>query len=145
MTVSASVPIDASVEIIYPASDEELIGETGFHVTLMVNVITSLRVFFYHRDDVYVGGSMFMYYEEGDPTKVITPDIFVVFGVDGYQRRERTSWFTWREGKAADVVFEFTSKETWKRIRTPRKRFTRAWVSRNISCLTRFRSTCLAS
>jgi len=52
---------------------------------------------------------MFLYYEEGAPTEVVSPDLFVAFDVDPHQRR---SWFTWKEGKAPEVVFEFTSRGT---------------------------------
>ena len=50
----------------YAASDGKPIAETGFHVTLMVYLIAMLRAFFHHRADVYVGGNMFVYYEEGN-------------------------------------------------------------------------------
>ena len=33
------------------------------------------------RPDVYVSGNNFVYYEEGDPKKRVSPDCYVVFGV----------------------------------------------------------------
>jgi hypothetical protein len=69
-----------------------------------------LRSFFSHRNDVYVGANMFVYYSEGDSTKKVAPDLFVAFGVPNHERR---IWKTWEEGKAPDVIFEFTSKGTW--------------------------------
>ena len=84
-------------------------AETGFHVTLIVYVLAMLRAFFKDSQDVYAGGNMFVYFEEGDPTRKVSPDVFVAFGVP---RHERKSWFTWKEGKGLDVVFEFTSKST---------------------------------
>jgi Uma2 family endonuclease len=39
----------------------------------------------------------------------VAPDTFVALGVSP---RERRSWFLWQEGKAPDVVFEFTSRST---------------------------------
>lgn len=104
----------AADEVYYPASDGQPMGETGFHVKLMTYLITMLRAYFRHREDVYVTGNVFVYYEKGNPHKFVAPDVFVVFGVEGFQLRERRSWFVWQEGKAPDVVFEFTSENTWQ-------------------------------
>ncbi len=93
----------------YPAADGEPMAETGFHVTLIAYLIGMLRAFFRNQTDVYAGGNMFMYYEEGDNTKRVAPDVFVAFGVIPNERR---SWFVWEEGKAPDVVFEITSRGT---------------------------------
>ena len=96
-------------EIEYPASDGEPMAETGFHVTLIAFVLSMLRAFFRQQADVYVGSNMFVYYEEGDNNRKFAPDVFAAFGVPGHERR---SWFTWKEGKGPDVIFEFTSKGT---------------------------------
>src|SRR3989304_2672038 len=95
----------------YPASDGKPMGETGIHVRAMTDLYTMLRAFFRHRPDVYVGANMFLYYEEGNPKKVVAPDVFVVFGAAN-AHVERRSWFVWKEGKAPDVIFELTSKST---------------------------------
>ncbi len=96
-------------EMLYPESDGKPMAETGFHVTLIAYLISMLRAFFQGRKDLYVGGNMFLYYEEGDPHKSLSPDVFIVFDVQAHERR---SWFTWKEGKGPDVVFEFTSRST---------------------------------
>jgi Uma2 family endonuclease len=105
-------------EVEYPASDGELMAETGFHVTLIAYILSMLRAFFRERQDVYVGSDMFIYYEEGDPQRRVAPDTFVIFGVPNHERR---SWFTWKEGKGPDVVFEFTSKGTQEEDRWRKK------------------------
>lgn len=96
--------------VAYLESDGTPIAETGFHVTLIAYFLTMLRTFFLSRNDVYVGGNMFMYYREDIPAKKVAPDLFVVFGVPNHERR---IWKIWEEGKGPDVVFEFTSKSTW--------------------------------
>ncbi len=93
----------------YPESDGQPMGETGFHVTLITYLLSMLREYFREREDVYVGANMFVYYQEGDPTKSVAPDVFVVFGVS---KEERRIWKVWEEGKAPDVVFELTSRST---------------------------------
>ncbi|MBI3763590.1 MAG: Uma2 family endonuclease, partial [Chloroflexi bacterium] len=97
--------------IYYPESDGQPMAETGIHVLRIAYCIGMLRAFFRHRHDVYVSGNMFMYYEEGNPKNVVAPDVYVVFGAAN-AHIERRSWFVWKEGKAPDVIFEFTSKET---------------------------------
>ncbi len=98
------------ITIEYIASDGEPMAETGIHVTLIAYFLTMLRTFFRHRDDVYVGGNMFMYYQEDEPTKKVAPDLFIVFGVPNHERR---IWKVWEEGKSPNVIFEFTSRGTW--------------------------------
>ncbi|MEP7199598.1 MAG: Uma2 family endonuclease [Chloroflexota bacterium] len=95
--------------VVYPATDGQPMGETGFHVGLVVNTFCALRWLFHRRPNVYISGDMFMYYVAGDPTQRVTPDTFVVFDVPSH---ERYSWFVWEEGKAPDVIFEFTSRKT---------------------------------
>jgi Uma2 family endonuclease len=59
---------------------------------------------------VYVSGTNFLYYEEGNPRARICPDVYVVFGVPSHLR---DCYMSWREGgKLPDVVLEFTSKKT---------------------------------
>jgi Uma2 family endonuclease len=94
----------------YPESDGLPMAETGVHVTLIAYFLAMLRTFFQARPDVYVGANMFIYYREGDPTKRVVPDLFVVFNTTNVERR---IWKVWEEGQAPAVVFEFTSKSTW--------------------------------
>ncbi len=100
----------AWVELSYPESDGQPMAETGIHVDQMMDLVKTLREFFRDRADVYVGANMFLYYREGDPRKVVAPDVFVCFGVS---KEERRTWKVWSEGKAPDVIFELTSQATW--------------------------------
>jgi Uma2 family endonuclease len=85
-------------------------AETGIHVMQIINLVVALNRFFHNRNDVAVIANMFLYYDPTTNKKVVSPDVFVVLGVDGtYLRR---TWKTWEEGKRPDVVFEITSKST---------------------------------
>jgi Uma2 family endonuclease len=84
-------------------------AETGIHVQRIIYLITALNGRYQENPQVYVIGNIFIYYEEGDPSKSVSPDTFVVFGVP---KRERRTYKTWEEGKVPDVVFEVTSKKT---------------------------------
>ena len=114
-------------EIDYPESDGEPMAETDSHLTLIAYLLAMLRSFFESRE-VYVGGNMLMYYEEGDPTQCVAPDLFVVFNTTPERRR---SWFIWKENKAPDVIFEFTSKSTRLQDRGAKKDCMPCSASRN--------------
>ena len=101
---------DLSIE--YPDSDGEPMAENGYQLTAMLDAISTLREWFNHREDVYAGGDMLIYYHMNDNETRVAPDVFVVFGT---AKHERNSWIVWREGKAPDIVMELASGSTWRR------------------------------
>ncbi|MBC7798900.1 MAG: Uma2 family endonuclease [Pyrinomonadaceae bacterium] len=96
-------------EIHYPESDGKPMAETDKHLTQIIYLIESLRNYFRKRDDVYVFGDMMFYYEEGNPRKVIAPDVAVVIGTTKEPRRTFKLW----EEKTPQVVFEISSRSTF--------------------------------
>ncbi|MCI0395863.1 MAG: Uma2 family endonuclease [Chloroflexi bacterium] len=85
-------------------------AETEFHLNQMVDALLHPLKEKYHDDPgVTVSGNMFLYFEEGNPAKVVAPDVFIVFGVS---KKTRRVYKVWEEGKAPDVVFEITSRST---------------------------------
>jgi Uma2 family endonuclease len=98
-------------DLFYPESDGEPMAETDFQREPLTYAVSSLRLYFQERADVYVSGNLFIYYEEGNPAAVVAPDVFVVLGVSNHDRR---IYKVWVEGKVPDVVIEITSKETYK-------------------------------
>jgi Uma2 family endonuclease len=89
-------------------------GETDEHRDAMVRHIQILQE--YYRDQrVYVSGDLLGYYEEGDPSKYVVPDAFVVKGVAPNRRR---TYKIWLEGKEPDVVIETTSRKTRRKDTT---------------------------
>jgi Uma2 family endonuclease len=96
--------------VIYPESDGKPMAETTPHRQQMSYCIESLDFRYRDRADVYVAGNDFLYWEEGSPRARISPDCYVVFGVE---KRVRNSYKAWEEGgRLPSVVFEFTSKKT---------------------------------
>ncbi len=96
----------------YPESDGKPMGETGVHVEVMLAVLAMLRRHYYGNDRVAVLANMFLYYEEGDPKKVVCPDVFVTLNVP--RNPIRRTFKVWEEGKAPELVIEITSKKTRK-------------------------------
>ncbi|MEW6366772.1 MAG: Uma2 family endonuclease [Acidobacteriota bacterium] len=99
----------SSTAIHYPESDGRPMVETDAHYREMTRLKFALEVFFEKNPAVYVGANLMMYYLEGDPTKCVSPDVFVAFGI---AKGERRTFKIWEEGKGPDVVFELTSDST---------------------------------
>jgi Uma2 family endonuclease len=96
--------------VIYPESDGKPMAEDELHRTEMTNSIGSLQVWYRDRNDVRVAGNDFVYWEEGNPKARISPDCYVVFGVE---KKVRRNFKAWEEGgRLPSVIFEFTSKKT---------------------------------
>lgn len=95
----------------YPDSDGKPMAEHDPQYRCITDTRFALEQFFRACKEVYVGADLLMYYEEGDPTKSVAPDVLVALGVPKGIRR---NYLIWEEGKAPDVVFEFASPGTWQ-------------------------------
>ena len=102
----------------YPESDGKPMAETDTHISQLIYLREALSDYFRDDPNVYVAGNLFVYYQEGDPTQVVAPDVFVVKGVP---KRVRRLYQVWKEEKAPDVVFELTSQSTWREDLGPKK------------------------
>ena len=97
----------------YPYSDGRPMAESEHQLVPMLYLLTALRAHFRERADVYVGGDMFVYYEEGNPAAVVAPDVFVVVGAPKRAEDPRQSYKLWEEPKGPDFVLEVVSRSTW--------------------------------
>jgi len=104
--------------IYYPESDGEPMAETDTHRKQMMYLLDALEDHFRDDPNVYVAGNLFVYYQEGDPGRVVAPDVFVVKGVP---KRDRRIYQVWKEDKGPDVVFELTSRGTRQEDLGPKK------------------------
>jgi Uma2 family endonuclease len=102
---------DQLITIDYPESDGEPMAETDVHYRLMTDLRFELEQFFRDDADVYVSGNILLYYVEGNPKKRVAPDVLVARGVRKGDRRE---YKLLEEGHAPDVVFEVSSRQTWR-------------------------------
>jgi len=97
-------------EIVYPESDGEPMAETEFHLDETIYLIEALREWFRATPDAYVCGDMFLYFKQGDPRSVVSPDVFLVKGVS---KRKRRVYKFWEEGgRGPCLVVEVTSDST---------------------------------
>lgn len=97
-------------EIEYPSSDGEPMAESDITRDYMTYGVEALKLHFHKRWDVYVSANSFVYYEEGNKSAVVAPDIYVVFGV---KKHQRDNYKIWKEaGIAPQFVLEITSETT---------------------------------
>jgi Uma2 family endonuclease len=99
---------DRAIE--YPTSDGRPMAETDIHRQDMVDLIDMLRDHYEGDPDVYVSGNLLVFYEEGNPRRHVSPDVFVVRGVP--KEPPRDHYLIWEEAKGLDLVIEITSKTT---------------------------------
>jgi Uma2 family endonuclease len=96
-------------EIEYPESDGQPMGETTLHRKVMMDLIAALERRFREMADVWVGGNLFLYFEEGNPKAAVAPDVLVVRGVAKW---DRPIYKLWEEGRPPSLVIEVTSNKT---------------------------------
>ena len=94
---------------LYPESDGKPMAETDLHIDEIYRMRQIFRAYFADRPDVYVSGNLMMYYEEGSPSKSVSPDLLISFRIG---KKARRTYKVWEEGKPPDFVIEFSSKST---------------------------------
>jgi Uma2 family endonuclease len=99
-----------SDRVYYPDCDGQPMSESDATRDYLLYCVEVLRLYFKGRPNVYVSGNLFIYYEEGNPSATLSPDVFVIFGVSN---RKRRSYKAWQEGgKLPNFVIEITSRST---------------------------------
>src|SRR5207247_2057972 len=81
------------------------------HRDLMVQGIETIKLARGNEADFYVSGNLLVFYEPGNRRKHVAPDFFAVRDVPNH---DRDHYLIWEEGKAPEVVIEYTSKTTRK-------------------------------
>lgn len=86
-------------------------AETDWHFVLMAAMRQTLDYRFADDPTIYVSGNLLMYYVRDNKRKHVSPDVFVVKGVE---KKQRPYYLTWEEGKNPNAIIEITSKSTRK-------------------------------
>ena len=95
--------------ISYPESDGKPVGETDVHRQEILDLIAALSEHYRLDSLVYVSGNLMFYYKRGNPSAVVSPDVFVIKGVP---KKERRTYKLWEEHKPPATIFEITSRST---------------------------------
>ena len=104
------VPTDTSE--LYPSEDGKPMAVSDYHRQLLIWVLQALEAHFAGNPGVYISGDILMYYLQGFPRKVISPDVLVAFGLG---MKPRLTYKVWEEGKVPEFVMEFSSKTTYRK------------------------------
>ena len=94
----------------YP--ERQWIAQSVWHGDATRLATNALRSCFRDREDVLVAMELVVYYQRGDNTAWLRPDVQVVFGVA--RGGNRSTYKVWEEGKVADFVLEVASPSTAK-------------------------------
>jgi Uma2 family endonuclease len=114
----ATVPIAGMVDNGYPTGDGKPMAETDWHRILMTRLIEMLIRFFSADPRVYVSGNLLVFYEQGNRRRHVSPDVFMVRGVE---KHLRPNYLVWEEGRGPEVVIELTSSSTRREDQTTKR------------------------
>ena len=92
----------------YPIDDDEPLAESEYQLFPITYAHAALTAWFEADPTTWVGSDMFLYYEEGVPARVVTPDVFVV--TNTHKRHKRDIFQTWVEGRVPEFVLEIMSR-----------------------------------
>ena len=111
---NAAAAVDAATrtDVFYPETDDMPMPDAYYQSRHFLDLLAMLEVFFRLREDVVVGGNIFIYYVEGNPRLTVAPDCFVVTGVSVESFERNNTYLMWDVGKAPDFVLEIGSPST---------------------------------
>ena len=69
----AAIPLEKQQPVEYPTSDGKPMAETTLHRVVMQDLIHGLESHFRAVPDVWVGGNLFLCYQEGNPGAALAP------------------------------------------------------------------------
>ena len=100
-------------DVHYPFDDDEPLAESEHQLFPLTYAHAALTGWFAADPTTWVGADMFLYYEEGIPSSVVAPDVFVVTRT--HKRHRRHSFQIWVEGRVPDLVLEVMSPTSVRR------------------------------
>ena len=108
MTTKAST----KAEIIYPETDGMPLPDGVFQDPLFREVVSTLETYFKDQPNTVVSGNTFIYYEEGNPRRSVSPDCYVVYDSDVELLLSNNNYRLWEMGKPPDFALEIASEST---------------------------------
>lgn len=94
--------------VFYPESDGKPMAETDTHRNLLFKMVDMLQNAF---PEAYVSGNICLYYEKGNPKKMISPDSLLC---RSQKREQKRVYLAWEENAQLDMVVEHSSYSTKK-------------------------------
>ena len=103
--------------VYYPESDGKPMAETDAHRNLIIKMVDLLQEAY---PEAYVSGNICLYYEEGNPKKMISPDALLC---SSQPPGEKRAYLAWEEEAPLDLVMEFSSRSTHRQDHIKRNGF----------------------
>lgn len=109
--------IRAATAVFYPETDGKPLPDGEYQAPIYINTVTPLRIHFAGVPGARVNGNTLLYYVEGDPRRVVSPDCYVAFGLTeealhSLSLEGNNTYLLWEVGKAPDFVLEIGSGST---------------------------------
>ncbi len=105
-------PSQTTIDIIYPETDGMPLPDGHFQDPLFREIVTTLETRYQHRPDVLVSGNTFIYYQEGNPQRFISPDCYIAFNISKASIERFNTYRLWEVGKPPDFALEIGSPST---------------------------------
>ena len=99
-------------ETFYPETDGEPLPDGQHQAPLYREIVSTLEAHFRSRPNTSVNGNTFIYYQQGNPRRHVSPDCYVAFAVDVPAILARNTYRMWEVGKAPDFALEIASATT---------------------------------
>lgn len=95
----------------YPSDDSAAVDNSDHNIVSgYIKYVVAAR--YGDRHDVFADADLGLYFEQGNRSALVVPDVLVAFGVEG---GSRMSYKIWEEGKPPDLVVEVLSHRTWRK------------------------------
>ena len=108
MTTKSAV--DAA--IVYPETDGMPLPDGVFQDPLFREIVSTLETHFKDQPNTVVSGNTFIYYEEGDSRRSVSPDCYVAYDVDVELLLSHNTYRLWAMDKPPDFALEIGSEST---------------------------------
>ena len=117
---------ESATTIVYPETDGMPLPDGEYQAPIYITIVGTLRTFFSDVPGARVNGDTFIYYVEGDPRRVFSPDCYVAFGLseaalESLSMERNNTYLLWEVGKPPDFILEIGSPSTGT-VDTGRKR-----------------------
>jgi Uma2 family endonuclease len=99
-------------DVFYPESDGMPLPDGEFQSPLFREIVGTLETYFNDRPNAHVNGNTFIYYEQGNPRRFVSPDCYVVFDISMESIERNNTYLIWEMGKPPDFVMEIGSPST---------------------------------
>ena len=99
--------------VFYPSEDGMPMPDAEYQGVIFRAVVTPLHHYVRRtRPNAHVGGNTFIYYEQGNPRRFVSPDCYAVFDVNVDHVFYRNTYRVWEMGKPPDFALEIASENT---------------------------------